>query len=86
MGTSEQGKEVLGQTSGLIWGQNGSGDRLAVSGDQVVGRALYGDSYRAPHIDDRLLRYHNDAPAVGNVLMDQTVARPFVMAGELIQG
>lgn len=85
MGTSENRAETLGKTSGMIWGQTG-GENLAVSGDQIVGQALYGDSYRAPQIDDRLLRYHNDAPALGNVLVDQTLAQPFIMAGEVIKG
>lgn len=85
MGTSERTEEKLGPTSGLIWGQAAEGN-LSVSGDQLVGRALYGNGYKVPEIDDRLLRYHNDAPAVGNVLMDQTVAKPFIMAGEVITG
>lgn len=86
MGTSDKNAETLDQTSGMIWGQNDEGLGLEVSGDQIVGKALYGAEYRAPQVDERLLRYHNDVPALGNVLMDQTVAQPFVMAGEVIRG
>ena len=92
MGTSDKNPEVrglVGRTSGMIWGENSGSDgpALAVSGDQLVGQALYGNGYRAPQIDERLLRYHpGEAAALGDLMINQGGAEPFVMAGEVIKG
>lgn len=88
MGTSEKVTPGLqGPSMGLIYG-NGEGLASTYAAElRLTGRDADGGvpgSY-PPEVMDMLLRYHNDAPAVGGVALGGQ-AGAFNMGGELIKG
>lgn len=86
MGTSENTINGLqGPSKGLIYGDGmGLGSAYAVEA-QLTQRDTDGGvvgSY-SPEVMDRLMRYHNDAPFVGDAVMGQQ-AQYSIMGGERI--
>jgi hypothetical protein len=70
---------LTGETGGLYYGQVGD-TGAALAADRVAGewaaRQAGGNTYTVSPVPEQLLRYYNDAPFAGSI----------VMAGELVQG